>query len=191
MIGILEGGGFAERAGRRNYMELVKLLYFADRAALVQLQSQITGDRLMAMPYGPVLSRILNLIRGGPIDEGDVPWFDAVSPLERYDVKALKTPGDDELSGAQCLVIEATFNQYGKMTWQELSRVSHSLPEWSDPNGGAIHIAPEQVLSFEGVSAEAIQHIKDELATFERLDEELKAYEGQECEVEERSLHYG
>ena len=56
----------------------------------------------MALPCGPVLSRILNLIRGGPTNEEDAPWFDAVSAPEGYDVKALGDAGDDELSGAEC-----------------------------------------------------------------------------------------
>src|SRR5882724_9983880 len=83
--------------GCRNYMELVKLLYLSDRQALLRLESQITGDRLAALPYGPVLSHILDLIRWGPMKEEDAPWFDAVSPPCGYDVKALADCGEDEL----------------------------------------------------------------------------------------------
>ena len=38
---------------------LIKILYLADRKALVERESlQIKGDAMVCMPYGPVLSRI-------------------------------------------------------------------------------------------------------------------------------------
>src|SRR6266550_2674945 len=87
--------------GERNYMELVKLLYLADRESLLRLESPITGDRIMALPLGLVLSHVLDLIRWGPSNEEDAPWFEAVSAPCGYDVKALGDFGNDELSGAE------------------------------------------------------------------------------------------
>src|SRR5258708_25135951 len=76
--------------GQRNYMELVKLLYLADREALIRFGYPITGDRFAALPHGLVLSRILNLIRLGPGDEADASWFDMVLAPIAYDVKSLR-----------------------------------------------------------------------------------------------------
>lgn len=169
--------------GKRNYMELVKLLYLSDREALLRLECQITGDRLAALPYGPVVSHILDLIRWGPMNESDAPWFDAVSPPIGYDVTALADCGEDELSGAECQIIDEVFAKYGRKDWKELSRLTHELPEWVDPKGGRIPISPEQILKLEGKSQVTIERIRVEISSFEMLDRELSAYQGQEFEA--------
>ena len=49
------------RACRRlhaDYIKLIKLLYLADRAALIETGSPITGDRYVSMKFGPVLSNV-------------------------------------------------------------------------------------------------------------------------------------
>lgn len=156
--------------GKRNYMELVKLLYLADRKALIELENPITGDKFVSLPYGPVLSRILNLIREGPVTENDAPWFDVVSPREGYDVRILKSIGDDELSNAEIRILKEVFSEYGNLNWKELSRVTHALPEWSDPDGGPIPITPETILALGGKTPEDIQNIKQEAQLFRKLD---------------------
>jgi uncharacterized phage-associated protein len=172
--------------GQRNYMELVKLLYLADRKAIVRLQRQITGDQLMSLPYGPVLSRILNLIRFGPNSPEDAPWFDAVSAPVGYAVKSLGDCGDDELSSAECRILQEVFDEHGGKNWKELSELTHELPEWTDPDGGTIPISPEQVLKLEGKSPEEIACIRRELSSFDQLDRELSRYEGQEFVVRDQ-----
>lgn len=174
--------------GQRNYMELVKLLYLADRKEIVLLQHQITGDQLVALPYGPVLTRILSLIRWGPISPEDAPWFEAISPPIGYDVKALGDYGDDELSGAECKILEEVFGEHGRKDWKELSRLTHELPEWTDPGDGRIPISPEQILKFEGKSSEEIARLREQLSAFEHLDRELSRYEGQEFEISAEQL---
>jgi hypothetical protein len=158
------------------------LLYLSDRQALLRLESQITGDRLAALPYGPVLSHILNLIKWGPMNEEDAPWFEAVSPPFGYDVKALADCGEDELSGAECQIIDEVFANYGRKDWKELSRLTHNLPEYVDPKGGCAPISIEQILKLEGKSQAVIERIRDEIASYEALDRELSAYQGQEFE---------
>jgi hypothetical protein len=169
--------------GQRNYAELVKLLYLADRKALVQLQRPITGDQLMSLPYGTVLSHILSLIRLGPNSPEDAPWFDAISAPADYAVKSLRDCGDDELSSAECRILQEVFDEDGDKDWKGLSKLTHELPEWKDPNGGAIPISPEQVLMLEGKSPDEIAWIRKELSWFEHLDQELSRYEGQEFVV--------
>jgi uncharacterized phage-associated protein len=169
--------------GQRNYMELVKLLYLSDREALICLHAPITGDQFSALPYGPVLSRILNLIRFGPVNPKDGPWFDAISPPIGYDVKSLGDCGDDELSGAEEQILSEVFAKFGKMNWKELSVLTHELPEYIDPNGGSLPIPPEHILLLEGKSKEKIEIIRSEVALFACLDNEIAQFEGQEFEV--------
>jgi hypothetical protein len=71
----------------RNYMELIKLLFLADRAALLELERPITGDQIVALKYGLVLSHVLNLMKWGPCNEEDAPWFDTISAPRRLSCK--------------------------------------------------------------------------------------------------------
>jgi uncharacterized phage-associated protein len=54
------------RGGSMSYIKLMKLLYLADREALIRWGRPITTDRYVSMDNGPVLSRIYNLIRNEP-----------------------------------------------------------------------------------------------------------------------------
>jgi hypothetical protein len=46
-------------------MKLIKSLYLADRTALIRLFRPVTFDSYCSLPYGPNLSRTLNLITEG------------------------------------------------------------------------------------------------------------------------------
>lgn len=168
--------------GRRNYMELIKLLYLADRDALICLQRPITGDQFCALRWGPVLSHVLDLIKWGPVNEEDAPWFDLVSPPQDYEVKALEDLDDDELSelsGAECKILDDTFAKYGTKGWRELSRLTHELPEWHDPGDSSSPISFERILELERKSPEEINHIKKESLVYMQLDGELANYQGE------------
>ena len=52
--------------GRMPYLKLIKLLYLADRQSLIESGYPITGDRLVSMDRGPVLSRVLDLNQTRP-----------------------------------------------------------------------------------------------------------------------------
>jgi uncharacterized phage-associated protein len=165
--------------GRRNYMELVKLLYLADRQALIDLDSQITGDSLACLPHGTVLSHILDLIRWGPMNSEDAPWFESVSPPTGYDVEAIGASGESELSGAEVRILENVFAEYGRYDWKQLSDLTHKLPEWTDPNGGSIPISAEQILLLVGKPAQQVEAIRKELFVFQCLDWEVAALDPQ------------
>lgn len=159
--------------GKLNYMVLVKLLYLADRTAIMELETPITGDRMASLPHGPVLSHILDVIRWGPIYEHDAPWFRAVSPPEGYDVKKLEDVGDGELSNAEEEILIRTFQEHGSKTWEQLSRFSHSLPEWIDPNGSSVPIPFENLLLLGGKRPEDLVRIRKEICSLQQIDEEI------------------
>src|SRR5438094_5768402 len=51
-----------QSGGEMNYLALMKLLYLVDREALIRFGRPVTGDRVVSMKHGPVLSRIYDLI---------------------------------------------------------------------------------------------------------------------------------
>jgi uncharacterized phage-associated protein len=156
--------------GTRNYMEVIKLMCLADREALLQLECPITGDCIVSMERGLVLSHVYDLIKGGPGNEDDAPWFDLISASCDYTIKSEAQCDYDDLSGAELRILEKVFVKYGRMNWKELSRLTHQLPEWVDPGKSSIPVSPEQILKVNGRSITEIQRIRDDAFEYERLD---------------------
>src|SRR5690242_6025860 len=87
--------------GRMNYMKLIKLLYIADREALLRWGRPITTDVYFSMKHGPVLSEVLDLISEGPDPFfGETFWSRHISK-EDYDVSLKADPTQDQLSEAE------------------------------------------------------------------------------------------
>ena len=151
--------------GRLNYMKLLKLLYLADRGALGKWGAPITGDRFVAMPHGPVLSKIYSQIASGPDpQEGDEPWFKLIAK-DQYDVFLRADPPRDELSDREIQLLDATFDEFREMDQWQLRDYCHAeLPEWSDPNGSSITIPYESVLAALGKTEDQVKEIAAESA---------------------------
>jgi uncharacterized phage-associated protein len=138
----------------------MKLLYLADRASLIETGYPITGDRMVSMDYGPVLSQTLNLINlGRPPGLGSSPWFDAISPRDGYDVRLEHDPGVDALSEYETELLDKLYTQYGHLDQWRLAELTHTLPEWEDPHGSALSIEPETILHAAGIDNAGIRRI--------------------------------
>jgi uncharacterized phage-associated protein len=145
-----------------NYMKLIKLLYLADRQSLLEFGKPITGDRMVAMPKGPVLAGVLDLINWGKRRNESCVWFDLVSEPIGYDVKlaAEITLEDlDRLSEDECRILDEVFEEYGQIDKWSLVDLTHRLPEWSDPHGSSFPIDPADILRAEGRSEQEIHRI--------------------------------
>ena len=140
--------------GRMPYIKLIKLLYLADREALIESGLPITGDRFVAMKYGPVLSRVLDLIKE-PNPAEDSIWHGYVS-REHFDAVLVGSSESDRLSEYGEGVLESIFASHGCLEeWDVVAR-THALPEWTDPGRSAIPIDPEEILRYAGCSEEEI-----------------------------------
>jgi uncharacterized phage-associated protein len=143
---------------RLNYTVLIKLLYLADRKALVECGQPITGDRMVSMPHGAVLSNVLDCVNaGGMIPES--PWASTISPPDGYEVGLVSDPGTDQLSRYELDLLAAINEQYGRLSWWQLRQLTHDLPEWRDPQGSSIPIEHEEILRAEGKSPEEIERL--------------------------------
>lgn len=126
-----------------HIVKLMKLLYLADRASLQAQHATITGDRMVSMPHGPVLSTTLNVVSGSSLSK-DRPWDRWVNDRSYHHV-SLKTPINtrwdlDELSDFDIKIIEGVCARYGHMGEWELRDFTHdakNCPEWVDPNGSS------------------------------------------------------
>ena len=77
-------------------MPYIKLLYLADREALIETGVPITGDRFVSMRFGPVLSRVLDLIKEPDHGEDSI-WHSYIA-RRGYDAVLVGRPGSDHLS---------------------------------------------------------------------------------------------
>lgn len=146
------------------YLLLIKLLYLADRQALIERGLPITGDRLVSMDNGPVLSKVTDLLTMEPEPgaDGEV-WRKYVSEPSNYKVKGLRDdPAADELSEYEIAILEEIYAEYGSMDRFERSKWTHDLQEWTDPHGSSLPIDPADILRHAGKSSDEIAEIADE-----------------------------
>ena len=89
------------RGAQMSYMKLIKLLYLADRTALLRWGRPITTDSYVSVERGPVLSRVLDLATDEEVPGQHSVWAEHITEPEHYSVRLRKDPGADELSAAE------------------------------------------------------------------------------------------
>jgi uncharacterized phage-associated protein len=139
-----------------RHIKLIKLMYIAEREALLQLGHLITYDRLMSMDNGPVLSRVLDLVKGSI---GTGYWRQHIKRWFPYWVHLISDPSTDQLSVAEEKILSDVYRRYGHLNRHRLIDISHELPEWRDPKGSALPIEPRDVLISQKVPAEEADEI--------------------------------
>ena len=156
-----------KHGGTMPWLKLVKLLYLADRAALVEGGAPITGDRFVSLRHGPALGRVLDLIRDDCPAEDSV-WHGYVV-RERFDARLVGDTDTGWLSEYNMGILDDVFDAYGCLgEWDVVAR-THALPEWKDPGDSAIPIEPEAILRYSGYSEEEIESVADDAGAFYSL----------------------
>jgi uncharacterized phage-associated protein len=113
------------------YIHLLKMLYVADREYLAEYGYMITGDKVVAMEHGPVLSNVLNLIRGKVAKAGEWQKFLRTSP-KTFSVRMVSDPGDGDLSRAIMVKLDDVFERYGDLKPFQVVELTHEFTEWRD-----------------------------------------------------------
>lgn len=162
-------------------LKVVKLLYFADKAHLLEHGAPILGDSYYCMDYGPVPSLALNelndaISRNELLDSSsDLSLIDQVLRVRKPFWKKLptfesKTHCDESLfTASEVSVLYRTVEQYGNCSAHDLVSISHQEPTWLIPNqerqvGSRAPIPYE--LFFEGCDARGRQHLAQLVARF-------------------------
>ena len=161
-----------KHGSQMKYLALLKLLYLADREALKEIETPITGDRYVSMKNGPVLSRVKDLITE---EEAVRPyWEQYITAPTSYAVSLSQDPGTDELCEAEEEILDRIYEEYGRMDAFKLADLTHVIcDEWQDPKDsgvGAIPIQVEQILTAVGKSESDIQRIQTEVEERAVLD---------------------
>ena len=162
-----------KHSGKMSYLKLVKLMYIVERESLLRWGRSVTYDRFVSMPHGPVLSRTLDLItEEAPPDELSV-FNQHISQPNDYKV-GLREPFPMEnstLSPAEIDLIDDVYGQYGHLGRWNLVEITHSFPEWEDPQGSSTDISIRSILERNGKTepeADAILSELNALALAER-----------------------
>lgn len=113
-------------------MKAYKLLWLADRYHLRHYTRTVTGDDYYALPYGPVPSDAKNLVDGHPtIKATEAGMFgNYMEVIPSHQLRAKRQADLDVFSQTDIDAMDIILANYGNKSAVELSRLSHSFPEW-------------------------------------------------------------
>ena len=146
-----------------HYLELLKLLYYADRESLDLYGQPITGDRYVNMKHGQVLSSVYDLVKltifnSRPL-KGE--WGHVISKRGRWELALDEGQANHApLSEAEIEIIRRVFERDRERTRWALRDKSHTLPEWEDPGASSRELPVEQVLRVLGKGADEIEAVR-------------------------------
>lgn len=170
--------------GTMEHLKMMKLLYLADRRAWELYGHSITGDEYYSLPFGPVLSNTLNLMRGESPEfyqpNSGGPWSEWIADKADHKISLKKEINlEDEyfwsdLSESDEEILDEIFVKFGDYKTFALVEYTHNpkyIPEWEDPKGGAKKITLENLLKALGKEQEEIQAIIEHLEEIKAFDE--------------------
>jgi uncharacterized phage-associated protein len=165
-----------------NYTKLIKLLYLADKECLDCTGNTITGDFYFSMPNGPVLSGLLDLIKGKYNDQMAQSLWNSRFMRSGYDlIAATDRIPDSELSPFDEQVLDKLDSKFEKYEFGDMINYVHTnCPEWQDPQGGSIPITTTAILKSLGKTDDEIEWIIEDQKAF---DAEEKLFQSLPSEI--------
>lgn len=163
--------------GSLSILKLMKLLYLADRQSLDMFDAPISGDRMVSMPHGPVLSKTYELMNGSGFSVEDG-WDSLVADRAGH-MLSLKqcdlSQGDLDLpalSEADIEVLTAVQHEFGGMEAWDLRNFTHDhCAEWRDPDGSSRPIDYKDVFTALGRDPEEAQQAQLDLDSHNSMDQ--------------------
>jgi hypothetical protein len=158
-------------AGKLDMFLSVKMLYIADKKALELWGKTITGDKMVAMPKGPVLSRIYDLFKGKGTAVDLREWNANFSETVGNTIRLLKKPDLGPLSEEETEILEAARLEINSVAPYEVAGWLHDCcPEWEDPHGTSHPIDPVAILRNTGRTNDEIRMIEQSAETFKQIE---------------------
>ena len=156
-------------------MALIKLLYLIDREALLRFGRPVTGDAVVAMKQGPVLSAIFDRVSQKKQHLAKSAWHNFIprpAPYV-YTVRFSGVPETSALSEAEVALIDKIYAKYRDLSEDDLVGLTHKLPGWSDPGKGSKPISFEAILRAGKKGEDEIKAIRREAGADDYLDRAL------------------
>ena len=161
--------------GRRRmaYFRLLKLLYIADRESLKETGRPIIGTKPVAMDYGPVHSKVLNLVKGTHYDSPA--WAEFITK-DGYSIELTGDPGVLSLSRYEITKLGEVLERYRDIDDFDLFRITHDFPEWlgNHREGTSVAISLKDIADAVGRGGD-LEEILSEAKQEKELDRLLGA----------------
>lgn len=151
--------------GQLNVLHLIKMLYVADRTALLSWHRTITGDKFVSMKHGPVLSKIYDLMCGRSASSRMVTWNSVFNPRIGNKISIKHMDVDlGPLAKREIELLNEAYKKFKDVPAGKLVDFLHKvLPEWKDPGESSAAIDPEDILLHAGLTHETVAEIRQEL----------------------------
>src|SRR5258708_30582467 len=164
---------FLQKAGGKlEDLKLMKLMSLADREALRQRSSAITGDRYYSMKNGPILSETLDrMTPSDQIDPAGV-WREHIDLPEKWEIRLKQEyQVSKTLSSGEISILESIWKLYGHLSKWKLVELTHEFAEWHDPSVSCIPISLAEIYGGLGLKEDQIEsrlsaHRADEAMSF-------------------------
>ncbi len=165
-----------KNGGEMSYMKLIKLLYLADREALMLWERPLTGDTYFSMKRGPVLSNVLDIISNGGDPENSSYWYKYISQPKNYNVelKEKELPETDTLSQREMDLIDELSEKFKDFDRWDMVKFCHDfLPEWEDVGDTRKSIEISNILKEVDKSPDEIKAIEEEVSNLNYIEKIL------------------
>lgn len=118
--------------------QLLSLLYIADRDSIRETGFPITGDRPVAMDFGPVLSATYGWVAGHEETAAGL-WERSFQNVAGEQIRLVTDPGTDSLSPFEVETLGEVADRFGHLTSPQLSELTRGFEEWlkNQPHPGA------------------------------------------------------
>ncbi|WP_304625954.1 Panacea domain-containing protein [uncultured Parasutterella sp.] len=156
--------------GAMPYLKILKLVYLADRKALLDIGETLTGDAYSAMKLGPAPYYTYNSLKQ---DKFDSQWLEH----KKFDVRLKKEVNSNDpldtfelLSPIMQSILDSIWDQYGNKRKYDLAKLTHTIcPEWEACKDDSIELA--DILKAEGYTSAQIHATLERVAELNRLKE--------------------
>lgn len=151
----------AEMVKDPTFHRISKVIYFADKLHLERYGRLICGDSYCAMKHGPVPSAIydmLKAVRGDGSSEYQAEAQRAFEVQGRMTVKPLRKADAEVLSESDIECLNESIQTYGRMSFDELTKVSHDEAWNSADENDLIDI--EQIIATLPDGKALLQHLQ-------------------------------
>ena len=155
--------------GSIDMLKVIKMLYIADRKALLEWHRPITGDSFWSLEHGPIVSRIYDLIRGqigGP--EMEI-WRSFFNPREgdTVSIREDATVDTKPLSRREKDALQEAYDRIQPLSIGQVIDYVHKFPEWKDPGKSSVPIDPKTIFYYENFGENAVKEIEEDLEAFQ------------------------
>jgi uncharacterized phage-associated protein len=119
--------------GKINKMKALKLIFLADRYHLRKYGRLVSGDRYVAMKYGPVPSTVMDIAEADEYLDNKIKDY-VTTYIKSLDdgrkIESLKSVDENFLSDSDKEALKFAWDNFGHYKKWDLSDFTHLYPEW-------------------------------------------------------------